>query len=303
MEARGVLEYGMLINIIIATIAGFLSRWSLLRVDFRQYPTYPNGYLIHLAIGFIASSAGAIAVPALLSKNFTAVTFLLLAIQQFRDVRKMEKSSLQELDKSSYFPRGPAYIDGIAKTFESRNYLAMVISLITIILLLSIPPVMGNVFKTSIALLVALSIHLFISRFSKGRSVKDAADVEIAKLSFKENNLYVDDIFVTNIGLEENKRRILKNGIGVVLKPKGRNQVIQLQNIGQRQAIMHECSRLLGLENYIESVNEYDTGRIAMYLIPIRKEPASLVKIIENVPLLESLKKQAQKVGDTKYEG
>lgn len=295
MEANEVLEYDMLINIIIATTAGFLSRLSVLRVDFRQYPTYPNGYLIHLAIGFIASAAGAIAIPALLAKNFTAVTFLLLAIQQFRDVRKMEKSSLQELDKSAYFPRGHVYIDGIAKTFESRNYLALIVSLVTIILLLSLPPSINKFIRITISLITALLIHTFISRFSKGKSIKDAAHIEIAELQFKGSNLYVDDILVANIGLSGTRERILKNGIGVILKPKSDNRIIQLQNIGQRKAIMHECSRLLGLESHVESVNDFDTGRIAMYIVPIRREPASLVKIIENVPLLEALKKTGPK--------
>ncbi|TYQ18209.1 UNVERIFIED_CONTAM: hypothetical protein Cloal_0630 [Acetivibrio alkalicellulosi] len=293
MESNSSLELEMLMNIVIATLAGFISRWNLLRVDFRQYPTYPNGYLIHLTVGFIASAAGAIAVPALLSKNFTAVTFLLLSIQQFRDVRKMEKSSLEELDKNAYFPRGASYIDGIAKTFESRNYLAMIISLTTVVLLLLLKGVLGKVISIGLTLVAIVLLHYFVSRFLKGHSIKDATDIEIAKISFKDSDLYVEDIFVSNIEDEKTKKRILEGGIGIILKPKGKNQVIQVHNTGQQQAIKHECSRLLGLENYIESVNDLERGWIAICIVPIRKEPNSLIEIIENVPLLEVMRKQA----------
>lgn len=66
---------------------GILSRLNMLRTDYRQYPTYPHGKIIHVSLGVIAAGLGAVAVPALLEKNYTAVTFLSLAAQQFRDVR------------------------------------------------------------------------------------------------------------------------------------------------------------------------------------------------------------------------
>lgn len=115
-----------IILIITAIILGTLARVLTIKEDYRQYPSYPNGYLIHLITAFIAASLGAVAVPALMTKNFVAVTFLVLAIQQFRDVRKMERNSLKDLENTEYTYRGDAYIDGIAKTFESRNYFALV---------------------------------------------------------------------------------------------------------------------------------------------------------------------------------
>jgi len=60
-----------------------------------------------------------------------AVTFLALTIQQFRDVRKMERDSLKGLENTEYTARGNTYIDGIAKTFEARNYFALVVSFAT----------------------------------------------------------------------------------------------------------------------------------------------------------------------------
>ncbi len=112
---------------------GTVARGIMLRSDYRQYPSYPHGYAIHLTLGFIASSLGALAVPAILEKQYTAVTFLVLAAQQFRDIRKMEHDSLHDLEAGELVPRGETYIDGIAKVFEARNYLAMLTALVTAI--------------------------------------------------------------------------------------------------------------------------------------------------------------------------
>jgi uncharacterized protein len=68
-------------------IIGTLTRYYLLRRDYRQYPSYPHGVVANLSLGFIAAVIGAVAIPALAEKEFTAVTFLALAATQFREVR------------------------------------------------------------------------------------------------------------------------------------------------------------------------------------------------------------------------
>ena len=47
-------------------------------------------------------------------KDFSAITFLTLATTQFRDVRNMERNTLQQLDGYELVPRGNTYIEGIA---------------------------------------------------------------------------------------------------------------------------------------------------------------------------------------------
>jgi hypothetical protein len=74
-----------IVLILTALIVGTLARILTIKEVYRQYPSYPNGYLIHLLTGFVAAALGAVAIPALMTKNFVAVTFLTLAIQQFRD--------------------------------------------------------------------------------------------------------------------------------------------------------------------------------------------------------------------------
>ena len=58
-----------------------------------------QGRIIHLSFGFIAAFIGAVAIPAVLESDWTAVTFLGLAATQFREVRKMERESLEKIDK------------------------------------------------------------------------------------------------------------------------------------------------------------------------------------------------------------
>lgn len=118
MDGKGPISIDDFTVIIVATVMGTLARYLALKIDYRQYPSHPNGFLIHLVIAFIAAGIGAIAIPAIKSNNYTAITFLALAIQHFRDVRKTERESLKDLESTEFTPRGEAYIDGIAKTFE-----------------------------------------------------------------------------------------------------------------------------------------------------------------------------------------
>ena len=52
--------------------------------------------------------------PVYFEKDFSAITFLTLAATQFRDVRNMERNTLQQLDGYELVPRGNTYIEGIA---------------------------------------------------------------------------------------------------------------------------------------------------------------------------------------------
>ena len=104
--------------IIFGVLIGLATRLYMLVTDYRQYPTYLHGKIIHLSLAFIASGLGTIAVPAIMEEEFAAITFLALAASQFRDVRNMERNTLTELDAFELVPRGSTYIEGIAIAFE-----------------------------------------------------------------------------------------------------------------------------------------------------------------------------------------
>lgn len=290
-DAMGILNSKDILYIVGGTVTGFGARWALLRKDYRQYPTVPNGFLIHLTTGFIAAGMGAVALPALLSKNFVAVTFLALAIQQFREIRRMERESLQSLDKDEYVPRGAAYIDGISKTFEARNYIAMIVALVTT--LISLLNLFQNKYiNLGLGIGGGLVIFALLRAFTKGHQTKDILkSIDEAKLNFKDNNLYVGDIYMMNVGLKATQERILKKGLGIILEPKGENESIILNHEGQRQAILNEIGRLLGVERFLASRRDFDTDRVAIAIVPIRHDFKSMVQIIEQVPILETSKK------------
>ncbi|OLS01983.1 YIEGIA domain-containing protein [Tissierella creatinophila] len=295
MEEKQILETYVLIFISMGIIVGFLSRLWMLKSDIRQYPTLPNGYLIHVTTGFIAAAVGAVAYPALRSKNYVAVTFLAAAIQQFRDIRKMERDSLVSLESSSYTPRGESYIDGIAKTFEARNYIVIIVSLATTLSAFALK----KFIKTNwIIIICSVSIGFLIAymlkQYTKGESLGDIIHIEEVPLEFKDKyNLYIDDIFIMNVGLSSTRDVLLKNGIGFILKSKNENanETIILNHRGQITALVHECSRLLGLERHIRTRRDFKTGRVGLVIVPIIKDSEKLKEIILNVPILETNRK------------
>lgn len=279
-----------IVMIVTAIMVGTLARILTIKEDFRQYPSYPNGYMIHLLTGFVASALGAVAIPALMTKNFVAVTFLVLAIQQFRDVRKMERDSLKDLENTEYAYRGNAYIDGIAKTFEARNYFALIVSFTTALTMqllkdkLWMDVVCGAV--------VGLIILFFLKRFSKGKTIGDIADVKEGKVELKGSELFVDGIYVSNLLGTENAQKLFEaEGMAVVIQPREQHFRIALDNYGQRQAALFEATRAIGVKRYHFTRKEYEKGFIVITLVPIIKDIDKLIEAVKKTPLLESVKK------------
>lgn len=191
--------------------AGFLARLYMLRTDYRNYPSYPHGYIIHLSLGAIAASLAAIALPALLEEEYTAVTFLVLCAQQFRDIRNMERETLMKLEENTLVPRGLDYIEGIAKVFESRNYLVMLVALVT-----SGATIGGG---WTWGVLAGLVMILFSRFLMRGSYIRNIAKVEQGQLHFEKSLLYVDDIVIMNVGDPVAREKILEEGIGLMLHP------------------------------------------------------------------------------------
>lgn len=273
--------------ILIGTICGIACRLNLLRTDYRQYPTYPHGRIVHLALGVIASGLGAVLVATLLDKNYTAVTFLTLAAQQFRDVRNMERTMLSNVDSMELVPRGVTYIEGIAMAFEGRNYLVIANAFFA---------ALATHFFTWIGGLIVGLIGLFIARrFMSGRTLGSIVDIQKGKVHFQGPNLFVDDILIYNSGLKDSQEKLVKNGVGLILVPKNANANVTIGNLGQRQAILHDISTILGV--YHDSgepsliplaKRDLDSGRLALFLLPLDRDPEKAIEIVQRVPLLEN---------------
>ncbi|MEI5907177.1 YIEGIA family protein [Bacillus spongiae] len=273
--------------IMFGVVIGTFTRMYMLRTDYRQYPTYLHGKIIHIALGFIAAGLGTVAVPAIMEEEFTAITFLTLAASQFRDVRNMERNTLTELDAYELVPRGATYIEGVALAFESRNYLVIFTSFITTFAYLA-----WNVYA---ALFFGL-LALFLSRkLMSGGRLKDIVEIEYIEPRFEGPGLYVDDIYIMNIGLKERQEEVLRYGMGFLLKPINFNARSTIANLGQRQAILHDISTALGV--YRDSgtpalvplaKRDLDDGRVGVFVLPQEKDVEKAIAILQQVPTLEN---------------
>lgn len=275
------------IPLLIGVGFGILSRIYLLRTDYRQYPTYPHGKIIHISLGVIASGLGAIAVPSLLQQNYTAITFLSLAAQQFRDVRNMERTTLAEIDKHEMVPRGGTYIEGIAQVFEGRNYLVIFTAFTT-----TFATVLFNWWGG----VIAGAVCLVISRILRsGKTLSHIVDVVPAEVRVDGKNLYVDNIYIMNVGLKDAQEIIRERGMGYVLVPRDLNAMVTIAHPGQRQAILHDAATILGVykdegEPSLTPLVKRDlqTGRMGVFLLPLIKDSQKGKDVIESVPILES---------------
>ncbi|WP_019242041.1 MULTISPECIES: YIEGIA family protein [Bacillus] len=273
--------------IVVGGITGVITRLSMLKSDYRQYPTYLHGKIIHLALGVIAAGLGSIVVPALLLKEYTAITFLTVAASQFREVRNMERNTLTGLDQYELVKRGNTYIEGIAIAFEGRNYLVIFTSMITTAVYLF--------FNIWAAIITGVICIILSKVLMSGSTLKDIVDIEYMEPRFDGAGLYVDNIYIMNIGLPDRQEEILRYGMGFILKPKNFNVRTTIANLGQRQAILHDTAVALGV--YRDSgtpalvplaKRDLDDGRVAVFILPQEKNIEKAIKVIGNVPTLEN---------------
>ncbi|MCR4430078.1 MAG: YIEGIA family protein [Tepidanaerobacteraceae bacterium] len=276
----------------VGIIMGVTARLHMLRVDYRQYPSYPQGYLIHLSLGLIAAFLGAVAVPALISKEYTAVTFLALAAQQFREIRDMERKSLENIEDTELVPRGSAYIEDIAKAFESRNYLAILTALFSSLVL----QLSDNI---PAAILTGIAAIIVLSMMTRRKKIKDIAVIRPAKIRFENSLLCVENIMVMNVGYPDSRKIIEEQGLAVMIEPKDDNARATLSSIGQRQAIVHDAASLLGVKRDVTDVDfmplarlDIETGRVGVIIVPMERDIESLIEAVKRVPVLESSRRK-----------
>lgn len=267
---------------------GTLARAYMLRSDYRQYPGYPHGFVTHMALGFIAAALGSVAIPAIVAKEYAAVTFLALAGEQFRNIRNMERESLASLEEAELVPRGLDYIEGIARVFEARNYLVMVTALIT-------SSTYYFTRRPLLSIIAGLVTILMTGLLMRGKIIANIAEVKIGKINFDGPILKVNEIDIMNVGLPEMREKILQDGLGVVIHPKDDNARATLHNMGQRQAIAHVATAILGTKKDVDTPEftpmvrkNVDVGSIALFCVPAEKDIESLIFAVERVPVLES---------------
>jgi hypothetical protein len=194
---------------------------------------------------------------------------------------------LAKIDDLELVPRGAAYIEGIAMVFEGRNYIVIFSAFVATLFSIVLAWYWG---------VVAGFLCIWLSNFFKtGKKLSEIVDIQPAEVRLDGPDLYVGNIYIMNVGLEQDRELIRKHSLGFVLEPKNKNSRVTIANLGQRQAILHDISIILGVyrdkgEPALVPMAKLDmnTGTLAVFLIPQDRDPDKAWKALQRVPVLES---------------
>ena len=284
---------------IAAMIIGTLCRFFLLRVKDNQYPTTPQDYIEQIIIASLAASLGAVAFPALIDKEFSALTFLAVGIQQFQGLAQQEKITLENTDADELVSKGEPYIDVIATTYEVRSYVSLFSALIASIIYIYIArkydadALICTIFATLGGIIVALIFRRMLRR----SSIKDVADIYPAKISFDGPILKVNDIVMTNIGLKDTRKKYLEKGIAIEIVPKDMSSFGIINDIGEQRAIMHNIYLHMGIDKDVDETDiktiartNLDRKSVVIVTIPLLRDEVKLIQVAESAPILDTAK-------------
>ncbi|MGL5330803.1 MAG: YIEGIA domain-containing protein [Peptostreptococcaceae bacterium] len=287
----------------IGIIIGVTSRIIMLNLDQKQYPTQPNTLVSQMVLAFVASSLGALLVPALVERSYTSITFLSLAAEQFRQVRENRRNTLQNLEDSQLVKRGSSFIEEIARTYEVRNYMCIITSFLTVAMYqviikeFKVTPNISLIASGIFGILLALLFRKLLTR----KSIEDVADVHIVDISF------VDDVImkigdmsgITNVGLKKDRERFLSKGIGIEIVPKDNSYTNAgvIYDLGQRQAIAYNLYSRLGVYRednepaFVPLLRRNPKKEsIVLAFIPMEKDEAKVIEAVKSCPILSSSK-------------
>ncbi|MGL5694989.1 MAG: YIEGIA domain-containing protein [Peptostreptococcaceae bacterium] len=286
-------------SFIVALTIGTLCRVFVLRVTDKQYPARPQDYLEQLIIAGLSASLGAIVIPALVDKEFSALTFFAVGIQQFQGLASQERITLENLDSDEVVVKGGAYVEEISSTYETRSYISLFSALIASIIYIFLAKAYGaGILICTIGAIIGGVIVGLIFRFILRRdSIGDVADVTLAKIHFDESVLMVNNVVITNIGLRSTQERYLKNGIGLEIKPKNMADFGIINDAGQRQAILHNMFIHLGIDKDVDEVDilaisrtDLEKRTVVIPYIPILKDTKAAIDVIKSTPIIETAK-------------
>ena len=269
-----------------------MARLYMLRRDYRQYPSYPQGWAVHLFVGFIGAAIGAVIVPAVLEKEYAAVSFLILAASQFREVRNVERATLGAMESTELVQRGTAYIEGIARVFEARNYLSIWVAFsVAVVAELGVEPLWVRLGACALA---GLLVTVLLSRLMRGLKIGDIAAVELAQLYFEGALLKVEETVMMNVGLHAARAVYMERGLAAKIIPDGPNAKATLANLGQMQAIAHDVAAMIGVymdvgeQEFIPMVRRNPgSGCLYLVMVPSEADEQAFLAAVRRVPVLE----------------
>ncbi|WP_250672728.1 YIEGIA domain-containing protein [Paraclostridium ghonii] len=283
----------------VAIVLGVISRLIVLRIINKQQPTLPQDYIEQLILSFIASSLGAIALPALLDKEFAALTFLAVGIQQFQEVASEEEITLTNLESDELVKKGKTYVSDIAKSYEVRNYLSIFSSLAASIAFITTFNTFGvNFIMCTISSIIAAAIVGYIfKKILSNKSLEDIVDVEVVPIEFDGPLLKVGGVVLTNIGLESSKQKYLEKGIGLKVIPKDMVSAGIIGDPAQQQVMLHNVYIHMGIDRDVDEPEFVPIARtnpkdksVNFGYIPLVEDKDLTVEAIKSTPILDSSK-------------
>ncbi len=284
---------------IVAMLVGIICRGLVLRVVDKQYPTKPQDYVSQVIISGLAASLGAIAFPALIDKEFSALTFFAVAIQQFQGISNQERITIQNIDSGELVPKGSSYIEEICSTYESRSYISLLSALVASIAFIRGYKIhnLGYIGATLAAVVGGIIVGLIFRRYLRRDSIGDVADVLPARISFDGAILKVNNVYIDNIGLEDTRDRYLNKGLAIEIKAKSMGDFGIVNDEGQRQAILHNIFLHMGIDKDVDekdilaiSRTDLDNRTIVIPYIPLFKDIDELIRVVKSTPIMETSK-------------
>ena len=284
---------------LVSTFIGVLCRGLVLRVTDKQYPTRPQDYLEQIIISGLAASLGAIALPALVDKEFSSLTFIAVAIQQFQGLAKQERITLENIDNGEVVPKGSAYVEEIASTYESRSYISLFASLAASIVYIYLNKKFNASFLLSTigAVIAGAIVGLIFRRYLRRSSIGDVADIVVANINFEGPILKVNDTIITNIGLKDTRDKYLKNGLAIEIIPKSMSSFGIINDLGQRDAIIHNLFIHMGIDKDVDEKDIVAISRVVLNkntvvipFMPVLKDINVMIDVAKSTPILETAK-------------
>ncbi|WP_296645280.1 YIEGIA domain-containing protein [Romboutsia sp. 13368] len=281
---------------IVALLIGIFTRGLVLRITDKQYPSRPQDYLEQIIISGLAAALGAIAFPALIDKEFSALTFFAVAIQQFQGLSQEEQISIENIDEGEVVPKGAGYIEEISSTYESRSYISLFSSLVASVLYIYPARAykLGFLPCTILAIIGGAIVGFIFKWYLKRRSIGDIADVVEAKINFDGPILKVNDVYINNIGLEDSRDRYLNQGIAIEVVPKDMKAYGIISDLGQRQAILHNLFIHFGINKDVDEKDllattklDLDKNTLLIPYLPLVKDMDEIMKVVKSTPILE----------------
>lgn len=276
-------------------LMGLIVRIVTLKSDYRRYPSYPQGYAIHIVLGAVAALIGSLVIPSVMDGEYAAVSFFTLAVQQFREVKNAERDTLTNLEDDEIVKRGNAYIEDIARKFEVRNYLAMITAFIVSITVIWLK----NVY---IGVGAGVFLSVLIIRFIKEQFIRDIGTIKNDEIYFDKAYLMVGNVVITNVATKEVKKAWLERGKAVRIIPRDENARMTLANLGQQQAIIHDVITQLGTvcdadEPWLTPYAKMDVedGSIVIAVVTYENDQSQIEMAVSNCPVIESARKDPQK--------